>query len=161
MMAQAGLLDKWRHQYQPKGPCLKASQKRTAELKSNNSKNKSTLSRLSLKNLSGAFVILVFGMTFSITFFIGERLIFRHHNRSIRRPAVFVNNRITPIAPKVLEIINLETADEGKKTDVIAAPIIVTIKENKQQTKILKETIKNKPKTNVLTIPKKIEVTKI
>jgi hypothetical protein len=87
MMAQAGLLDEWRHLFQPKGPCLKASQKRALEFKSNNSKNNTTLSRLSLKNLSGAFVISIFGISLSITFFIVERLIFCHHNRPICRPA--------------------------------------------------------------------------
>ena len=146
MMAQAGLLEKWRHQYQPKGPCLKASQKRAAEnQKSNNSKNKSTLSRLSLKNLSGAFVILVFGITFSVTFFIGEIIINRYRNRSIRRNVV-VNNRITPIAPKVLEIINDEASPiaEGKKTAVASAITEVKIKDDKSQIQIVKKTVKNK-----------------
>ena len=144
-MAQAGLLEKWRHQYQPKGPCLKASQKRAAEQNSNNSKNSSTLSRLSLKNLSGAFVILVFGITFSVTFFIGEIIINRYRNRSIRRNVV-VNNRITPIAPKVLEIINDEASPiaEGKKTAVASAITEVKIKDDKSQIQIVKKTVKNK-----------------
>lgn len=68
-MREAGLLDKWTTEAQPNATrCLGKDKKRG-------------IRRLSLDNLSGAFVILIVGMTSSFFVFIGEQVIFRQTKR--------------------------------------------------------------------------------
>ena len=105
-MAQAGLIDKWQHQFQPNGTCFKRSQQQQHAASKNEPRQ---LFRLSLKNLSGAFVILVFGITFSITFFIGEHLMFRYC-RIQKVIQVKPINNAAAAKPVVVDIKPVETA---------------------------------------------------
>lgn len=69
-MAEVGLLDHWRKEYQSDGgPCFNTVDRQ-------NSKNEAPLTRITIKNLSGAFVLLLGGISFSITVFIGELILF-------------------------------------------------------------------------------------
>ena len=88
-MAEAGLLDEWRSRFQrDNGHCVdKKKQKGNRQTQTNN--------RITLKNLSGAFVVLFVGYLTSIFLFIGELILFRF---SPRQQSVFIilqtiNNR--------------------------------------------------------------------
>ena len=70
-MAEAGLLDEWRSRFQrDNGHCVdKKKQKGNRQTQTNN--------RITLKNLSGAFVVLFVGYLTSIFLFIGELILYR------------------------------------------------------------------------------------
>ena len=81
-MAETGLLRKWKRQYGPNaGPCYDAKNNIVNELeKSKTKKEGKPLIRMTLKHLSGAFVLLLSGIVFSFTVFIGEIIMFNYFN---------------------------------------------------------------------------------
>ena len=88
-MAEEGLLDEWRSRFQrDNGHCVdKKKQKGNRQPQTNN--------RITLKNLSGAFVVLFVGYLTSIFLFIGELILFRFFPRqqSVFIPPQTINNR--------------------------------------------------------------------
>ena len=101
-MAETGLLANWTRRYvSDSGPCYKRNKKRT----SSSSKFKEHKpARMTLTNLSGAFVLLSVGIVASIFVFIGELIMFRYVNRvvvvnkkKITKPMRNKKNRLTEI----------------------------------------------------------------
>lgn len=74
-MAEAGLLDEWRRRFQQDDGHCDADSVKSKDKKKRNRQPKTT--RITIKNLSGAFVVLLVGYFGAIFVFIGELIFFR------------------------------------------------------------------------------------
>ena len=137
-MAETGLLDEWRRRYQKDdGHCTAAGGGEVINKKlhsKGSSRQPPTQQRISIKNLSGAFVILLIGIVASITIFIGELILFRlkPNHRS-----VFVNQP-PPAAPSPnndtnTEVVVTAVAVEKGKTMVVEKSVTDVEKDDENQ----------------------------
>ena len=73
-MNEAGLLDKWRSRFRKgKGRCV-------------GEKKDDSLHRISLKNLSGAFVVFCVGIVSAVLVFVAELIIHHFSTKAINKP---------------------------------------------------------------------------
>jgi ionotropic glutamate receptor len=68
-LQQIGLIDFWDTWFRPMPPQC------DGKPQNGKGKNKKKLSPLSLKNLTGAFIVLLVGLTFSLFVFLGEHIV--------------------------------------------------------------------------------------
>ena len=128
-MAETGLLVEWRRRYAPDaGPCYgtkyRATQRKTEE-NIRKGKEKEKKDRLTLLNLSGAFVILLVGIVASIFVFIGEMIMFRYLNKNKIRA---FNNRVQVEVEQNPPRNSVNSKRLGKKSANIKKENIVKIK---------------------------------
>lgn len=132
---QAGLLDYWEEIFRPIPPQCQGNIKSLNPPDSKARKMKDHPPALTLKNLTGAFIVLLLGFSLSLLAFLCEKMI-SNPNRQSRRSKIATNN---------------PTNSESQNKSAVKAEVENNIQENNEfnQTAKIKQ---EEPTTNIITV---------